>query len=421
MPNGTGTAGDAVAAHGTAQPGPEASGYQTPARQHDMGFKSNRNYFTICIYSLFVIAVGTIIIYMIMNLSQTRAALGNLLSTLSPFLGALFIAFLLNPIVVFFDRKFFGNLCRMKPGKLRKGLSIFFSYALAIGMITVGLFYVIPQVGQSLTDLSDSSIVPDIVAAVTHFLENIEEIFPDLDIAWIEEKLTEITPNLFSFGTDFVKNLVPVLYNFSVSIAKLVVNLLLSIVVSCYMLTDKSLLFKNCKRLAYAILPQDRVQRYIHTTKECMNIFTRFITGKTLDSLLIGILCFIVMSLLRMPYALLLSVIVGLTNMIPYFGPFIGAVPGVLIYLFLSPLKALGFVAMILVLQQFDGLYLGPKILGGSTGLKPIWVIFAITVGGAYAGVLGMFLGVPVVAVIAYLINNFIKTRLAKKNIEDDF
>ena len=122
-----------------------------------------------------------------------------------------------------------------------------------------------------------------------------------------------------------------------------------------------------------------------------------------------------------MPYALLISVIVGVTNMIPYFGPFIGAVPGVLIYLFISPLEALGFAVMILALQQFDGLILGPKILGSSTGLKPLWVIFAITLGGAYGGVLGMFLGVPVVAVISHLFNKFLKNKLAHKHIPDDF
>ena len=125
------------------------------------------------------------------------------------------------------------------------------------------------------------------------------------------------------------------------------------------------------------------------------------------------------MSLCQLPYAVLISAIVGVTNMIPYFGPFIGAVPGVLIMLLVSPIKALIFAILILVLQQFDGLILGPKILGDSTGLKPLWIIFAITIGGSIAGVLGMFLGVPVIAVLRYLLNRFLQYRLEKRNFQN--
>lgn len=126
------------------------------------------------------------------------------------------------------------------------------------------------------------------------------------------------------------------------------------------------------------------------------------------------------MNIFRLPYALLISAIVGVTNMIPYFGPFIGAIPGIVIILMISPLKALGFSVLILALQQFDGLILGPKILGDSTGLRPLWIIFAITVGGSFAGVLGMFLGVPTVAVIRYLFLGYIRRRLDRKQIPYD-
>ena len=148
-------------------------------------------------------------------------------------------------------------------------------------------------------------------------------------------------------------------------------------------------------------------------------LFSSFIIGKAIDSLIIGLLCFVIMSLCQLPYAVLISAIVGVTNMIPYFGPFIGAVPGVLIMLLVSPIKALIFAILILVLQQFDGLILGPKILGDSTGLKPLWIIFAITIGGSIAGVLGMFLGVPVIAVLRYLLNRFLQYRLEKRNFQN--
>lgn len=402
---------------------PQSSGLQNPSlhdkQPEEPYFQFNRKYSIISMYVLLVLTIGTVIIYLIINMPETKAGLSNLLSVLSPFLGAIFIAFLLNPVVVFLDQKIFRRLFGTKLRSLRQFLSIFLAYVFAFGIITIGVVYVIPQLGQSLTELTPTVLA--IINTVTHFLENIEDIYPELDMTWIENKINEITPNLISFGTNFLTNLVPFVYSVSISIAKLVVNILLSIVVSCYMLTDKTILARNGKRIAYALLPESKVKGFIRTAKECLNIFTGFIVGKTIDSLIIGVLCFIIMSILKMPYALLLSVIVGVTNMIPYFGPFIGAVPGVVIYLFLSPLQALGFAVMILAIQQFDGLILGPRILGSSTGLKPLWVVFAITIGGAYGGVLGMFLGVPVVAVIFHLANKFLKGRLKAKQIEDNF
>ena len=133
---------------------------------------------------------------------------------------------------------------------------------------------------------------------------------------------------------------------------------------------------------------------------------------------IIGILCALLMTILRLPYVFLISVFVGITNMLPYFGPFIGAIPGIVIMLAVSPIKALIFLIMILCLQQFDGLFLGPKLMGNSTGMKPLWIIFAITIGGKFFGVLGMFLGVPVVAIIAYLAERFMSWRLRLKHIE---
>lgn len=154
--------------------------------------------------------------------------------------------------------------------------------------------------------------------------------------------------------------------------------------------------------------------------REAYKLFSSFIIGKALDSTIIGCLCFVLMSILQLPYAVLISVIVGITNMIPYFGPFIGAIPGALILLLISPVKSMIFVVLILVLQQFDGLILGPKILGDSTGLKPLWIIIAITIGGSIGGVLGMFLGVPVVAFLRYLANRILAHRLHRRHLLPD-
>jgi predicted PurR-regulated permease PerM len=239
-----------------------------------------------------------------------------------------------------------------------------------------------------------------------------------LNFSWVEDKIKETSPELITLGTDIVTNLLPKLLNFSISILKLVINILLSIAISVYMLYDKRKLSKNSTRVLYALVPKKKASAILQLAKECGNIFSKYIVGATTDSLMVGIVCFTMMSILRLDYAVLISVIIGVTNLIPYFGPFIGAVPGMLLFLCIDPIKAVIFAIMILVLQQIDGWIIAPKILGDSTGLTPLWVIFGITVGGAYGGVVGMFLGVPSVAVIAYLSNLFITKRLEKKHID---
>lgn len=381
-------------------------------------FETNSKYYTICIYALFVIAIGTVVIYSIINWTKTRATISQVISILTPFIVGFFIAYVLNPVVrmldTLFEKKIFKK--KLKPG-LRRGLAILSSYIVALGLVIIILTYIVPQFLKSIQDLTQH--LPDMYNAAYDYLNNFQERYPNLDLAFIQNKIREIQPQLIDFGTNFVTDAFPLIFNLSISIVKSVVNLLLALVISAYILIDKNMLIKNTKRLVFSILSKERADYFCSTATQCNSIFSGFIFGKLLDSLIIGILCFVVMVILRLPYAVLLSTFVGITNMIPYFGPFIGAIPGVLIYLLLDPVQAVIFAIMVLVLQQFDGLYLGPKILGESTGLKPIWVIFAITVGGAYFGVLGMFLGVPVVAVVAFLLNEFVERRLKKKNISD--
>jgi predicted PurR-regulated permease PerM len=198
-----------------------------------------------------------------------------------------------------------------------------------------------------------------------------------------------------------------------------VYNLIFAFIVSIYVLLDKNRLVRNLKRLTKALFPKEKASSLIETGGLTHHIFSRFIIGKTVDSLIIGGLCFILMSFFKMPFALIISLIVGITNMVPYVGPFIGAVPGFFIIFISSPVQSLFYLILILAIQQFDGLYLGPKILGDSTGLRPIWIIFAISVGGAAGGVLGMFLGVPCVAVIARLLDDWVEKRIQMRSQDE--
>ena len=203
------------------------------------------------------------------------------------------------------------------------------------------------------------------------------------------------------------------------SVISWVVDITIAIIVSVYMLIDRNRLITNFRKLIYAVMKRDKADKLLGTLSECNKIFGSFIIGKTIDSVIIGFMCFAFMTIIGLKYAILISVIVGITNMIPYFGPFIGAIPGVIILLTADFKQAVIFAVLILALQQFDGLYLGPKILGDSTGLRPLWIIFAITIGGWAAGPIGMFLGVPCVAVIAFLVQNKIDRKLSEKNIDE--
>ncbi len=379
-------------------------------------FQVNHRYTTICIYALIVIVCGTAIAMMIVNWSATKAFIMHWFSVLSPFWAALLIAYFLRPIVDGIDRTVDRLLAHGKHRKIVRYTSIFLAYIFVIGCIILVINFIIPQLTHSITELTAS--VPAIYDRLATYLMGLEDRYPELDMTTLLQKLQNMVPDLVNFGTNIVGNGLVMIYSLSISVVRMVINVLLAVMISIYMIASEDFFREQAKRLVYAVFNEQSGNAICRTCKECNSIFSAFLLSKALDSLIIGCLCCMIMSVLGLPYAVLLSVIVGITNMIPYFGPFIGAIPGVLIYLCLKPMDAIIFAIMILVLQQFDGLVLGPRLLGQSTGLNPIWVIFAITVGGAYFGVIGMFIGVPVVAVVAYLLNKLIKYRLKNRNIK---
>lgn len=298
-------------------------------------------------------------------------------------------------------------------------LSMILAYVIAIGAIILVFIFIVPQIINSISQLV--RISPSLYENALDMLYSLDEYFPTLDLSFIYEAAEDVMPDLFNFFRSFMSDTVlPFLYSAGLSIISWFINIILAFVISCYLLFGKQRLIKSLKRVAYAVFPEDICITLFTTLKDCNQIFSQYIIGKTLDSTIIGFLCLFCMTVLKLPYALIISLIVGITNMIPYFGPFIGAIPGILILLIISPKSALIFAVLILAIQQLDGSVIGPKILGKSTGLQPISIIFAITVGGALAGPLGMFLGVPIVAVLTYLISKLVNFLLKKKHIEPD-
>lgn len=381
-------------------------------------FQPNSRYFTIVIYGLMFV-LGTILLVRIVgSFNNTVKLLGQALQVIAPFLVGAFIAFILYPLVRFFYRNLFKNTLHMKSDKLSKWLSILVTYVIAIGVIAILMVFILPQLYTSITDIVDR--LPVWYNNLTTIVDNFENRHADLgfiDYNLINEHLTSLYPKIISYLTDTLANLLPYVVNTSMAIVKGVVNLIISIMVSVYMISDHKNIFYQFKKLLYAVFPKQAADTARAICRESTNIFLKFMYGKAIDSVIIGIICFVCMNIFKFPYTVLISVIVGITNMIPYFGPYIGGVLGGIIIVIVNPVQVIFFAVMILVIQQFDGLFLGPKILGDSTGLKPLWVIFAIVVGGAMFGVLGMFLGVPTMAVICYILNIVVEHFLKKRNI----
>lgn len=361
-----------------------------------------------------IVAACTTVIAIILNWQSVIAELSRFIRVLMPFIIGVVLAFLISPMVESIKNLLNRFLFRKKHQKACKYTSVALSYLILLGVLAVTIIYVVPQISESIRELTKS-----LGSGYNYIMNNtaeIQEKYPFLPMEDIKQLLKKVVPeNIFGYGTDLAKFIFPYIYSFSASFISAIIDIVFAIVISCYIILDKNKIVKQIRRIIFAFTSKNKAPLIWSTFIECNHIFSGFLYGKTIDSLIIGILSLIVMTVIQLPYALLLSVIVGVTNMIPYFGPFVGAIPGVIIYLVIEPKYAIIYVIMILVLQQFDGLYLGPKILGDLTGIKPLWVIFGITVGGAYFGVLGMFLGVPAVAVIMHIIDVIMERKIKEK------
>lgn len=375
----------------------------------------NTKYLSVSFYALLVIFLGTLIIKAITDWQSVAGILNSFFKVLSPFILGFCIAFILNPLVQWFQENICGKLFRLKKEKPARILSLILTYILVIGLLVWLLIVVIPQIYLSLVDLIN--LISTQYFVIAKKLDELPEEWHNINLDYFSELIKNYIPQLVSYITDITTNLLPFLYNTSITVIKTLVNVIMGVIISIYMLGDKENLLKITRRFLSAVIPSRISERFFQVTHESVNIFSSYVIGKTVDSIIIGLITFILMTVFQLNFSLLISVCVGVTNMIPYFGPFIGGGIGAVILLIQSPVSALIFAVLILVIQQFDGLYLGPKILGESTGLKPLWVIFAILVGGSMFGVIGMLIGVPTVAVLSHILNIFIEYRLADRDI----
>lgn len=386
-----------------------------------MKFDFNRKYNTIAAYTLIVISIGAAIVLAIFNISQVGALFLKIFSILTPFLWGFAIAYILTPVLKYCERM----LNRLSRGKLKprpqRTLSVICTYLFALIVLVVFFRIVVPQIAQSFATLA--SQIPGWIEQLKVLTMDLVEKYhlQNIDLNGVEaatfDKLLNTLQEMLKNVSAALTSAIPQIIQTTVNVTASVLNVIIGFIISVYMLFSKELFFARIRKLLTALFPEKSVEKMASLIHESNDIFSGFINGKILDSFIIGLLCFIFMSIFGWPYAMLISVIVGVTNIIPYFGPFIGAIPSILILLMVDPWTALWFAIFILVLQQIDGNIIGPKILGDSTGLSAFWVIFAITIFGSLMGPLGMFIGVPLFAVIYSLIRQFAEWRLTKKGL----
>lgn len=388
-------------------------------------FRWNKKYLYSGVTAFLVIIACIAFYWTIQRWSGIKETFSSLLGILSPIIGGFVLAYLLAPFVKMYENRMFIPLGKKifknngeKVNKFGRGMSIFFSILILIAIIAALFSLVLPQVYESIQSIvfNLSSNIRKAEAWANKWLDD----FPE-----IEEMFTETVGNLGEKLTQWAKDtLLPQMNDIITSVSvgvfnvvKAITNAFIAIVVSVYVMYSREQFAARGKKVLYSIFSVEHVKSILAALRFTDKSFMGFFTGKLLDSLIIGIICYIGCLFMDIPDSVLISVIIGITNIIPFFGPFFGAVPSALIVLMHSPLKCLVFVIFIIILQQFDGNILGPKILGSTTGLSGFWVLFSIIVGGGMFGFVGMIVGVPAFAVIYMGLKTLVNNKLKKSGL----
>lgn len=365
-----------------------------------------------------------VLAYIVLNLSTVWTFLGKILGILSPFLLAIAIAFVLNiPMKLIENKllKFMDNSKKFPFLKyFKRAFSIVITILLVVGLLTTLVIFVIPQLVDSFSKLIDS--VPGYVQSFEHLVTSNLGSFQGFDKVWSD--ILNAWKDILSFAGQFLGVTLNRLVNITVSLTSGVVNFFLAVVFAIYMLASKEVLIFQCKKLLYAHLKEKTANYILKVGRLSNETFQKFIAGQCTEAVIIGTLCFIGMLILRLPYALLIGFIVGVTSLIPIFGAFLGTIPSAFLIFIINPVTALVFIIFIIVLQQFEGHLIYPKVVGNYIGLSAIWVMFAMLVGGSILGFVGLLIGIPLFGVIYKLLkentnNKLISKELSNKDILD--
>ena len=384
--------------------------------------KFDAEFFSRILAGVIIAAAAVTLYFVFQNFSGIKSAFQTLMKVLQPFIIGLVMAFLLNLPMVFVENRLLkiasrprkdGKEPRKPRRKLIRAVSLIAAILFMILVLTLFVVAIAPQLAQSI-DGFVSNLKKYVESLNTFVKDTAQRFHIDADL------INRVMPSfdqLVNYVFGLIQSSVPQVVSITSQVTSTLLNTVIGLVISIYLLADKENFVARSKKIVYAQFKRERADRIIRVASLSNRTFTGFVSGKLIDSLLIGIICFVALTAMRMPYALLISVIIGVTNIIPFFGPVIGAVPSVLIVLLVDPRKALLLLIFIVALQQFDGNILGPQILGDSTGLPNFWVMFAIIVGGGLFGFTGMLVSVPVFAVIYALLRESLANRLKSRGL----
>jgi len=383
---------------------------------------------------LVLVAAGALY-FMMLHINTIFSGVAAMLGIIRPVLYGAVIAYILNPFVKTYKRWVIrimtkkGKVLSGKKERMIDGLTILLAMITGIFLIVILFMMIIPQIVTSIATLADTlpAQLDSYYNAMVKRIENNQFLADTIQqlvlqtTVFFDETLTtelipwlkaELLPNIDTFARPVVDGIAAVI--------NVLYNLVIGLIVAIYLLKSRRIFLAQSKKIVYGIFKKSHADTIVHYVRVSNDMFSGFISGKIVDSAIIGLICFVVMSIMQLPYALLVSVMVGVTNVIPVFGPFIGAVPSAFLILLESPLQALYFIILIVVLQQLDGNVIGPAILGESTGLSAFWVLFSILLFGGIWGILGMLIGCPLFAVIYRIIKDYIAMKLEKRAFAAD-
>lgn len=391
-------------------------------------FKWDNKYLYWGITAFFVIAGSVVFFMALTRIVEISKFFGNILSILTPVIYGFVIAYLLTPLVKLFENKMFyraGQRVFSKNERRARSatrvFSIFMAYAIAWFLIILLLIFLLPELYNSLESLGNS--LPSYFNNAIGFIRETLDSMPDIEVFAVN-----LLDNAGGYFTDWVQsslltNIDSLIVSVSSGVYGVLIalsNLLIGMVFSIYIVYNREVFAAQFKKILFSLLPKKTVKKILGGVQYISQSFGGFFIGQIMDSVIIGLICFIFLTAVDMPYTALVSIFVGITNIIPFFGPLIGAIPSALLILMESPVKCLIFVIFIIVLQQIDGNIITPKILSNTTGLNGFWVMFSIIVGGALFGTWGLLCGVPIFAIIYAGVKYLVAGRLKGKDLPVD-
>lgn len=395
-----------------------------------MKWKIEKKYIKGATALLIVIMIALLFQYSLEHEPKESETMALLVTTFRPIIGGCIFAYLLNPILYFFEHYFFTPLAHViwkaenkqkTRHKFSRALGIICTLIIFFIIVVGGLYLVVPQVYQSLIKIVSDA--PNYYNSVVDWIDSLEP-----DKSEVSKYILMVLDRAYDQGIKYLnENILPNMDKIVVGITsgivvglKLLLQVVLMVIISIYVMAEKELLISAVKKVVFSIFSIKNANKVLRGVRYVDKVFGGFINGKIIDSFIIGAICYLFMTIAGMDYSVLISIVIGVTNIIPYFGPFIGAIPSALILLIVDWREGIFFVIFILILQQIDGNIIGPLILGDRLNLSSMWILFSIMIGGGLFGVPGMVLGAPCFACIYALAGTFCRTKLEKKDLPTD-